>query len=213
MSDSNPPTDEELAGASDARAVPGHPAGRHGARVQRQVQRAPRAGAYDCVCCGARLFSSQQKYDSGSGWPSFWSPASEQAVSSHRDLKPWHGPRRGAVCAMRARTWVMCSLTDLSQPVCGSVSTPRHSNSPRRAKPGTEFRVQLTRTRTVLKALRDLIEKTLGTDGDAEPEGRRHGVDLATAVLLVEVARADYEEDLTSDATVFGLAQVALHTE
>ncbi len=59
----------------------------------------------------------------------------------------------------------------------------------------------------MLKALRELIEKTLGTDGEAEPEGRRHGVDLATAVLLVEVARADYEEDLTSDATVFGLVK------
>jgi uncharacterized tellurite resistance protein B-like protein len=57
----------------------------------------------------------------------------------------------------------------------------------------------------VLKALRDLIEKTLGTEGGAETEGRRHGVDLATAVLLVEVARADYEEDLTSDAAVFAL--------
>lgn len=57
----------------------------------------------------------------------------------------------------------------------------------------------------MLKALRDLIENTLGSDGESESEGRRHGVALATAVLLVEVARADYEEDLTSNEAVFSL--------
>ncbi|MGH9899332.1 MAG: peptide-methionine (R)-S-oxide reductase MsrB [Pyrinomonadaceae bacterium] len=37
-------------------------------------------GAYVCVCCGAELFTSDTKYDSGSGWPSFWTPASNENI-------------------------------------------------------------------------------------------------------------------------------------
>jgi peptide-methionine (R)-S-oxide reductase len=44
-----------------------------------------RAGMYKCVCCGAPLFSSKTKYDSGTGWPSFYAPAGEQAVAEHED--------------------------------------------------------------------------------------------------------------------------------
>lgn len=42
-------------------------------------------GVYHCVCCGAELFSSDTKYDSGSGWPSFWSTISEQNIKKDRD--------------------------------------------------------------------------------------------------------------------------------
>src|SRR6267378_3133513 len=39
-------------------------------------------GTYKCVCCGQPLFRSDTKYHSGSGWPSFYAPASEEAVDS-----------------------------------------------------------------------------------------------------------------------------------
>ena len=42
-------------------------------------------GTYRCVCCDAELFSSTHKYDSGSGWPSFWLPLAGEAVSTVTD--------------------------------------------------------------------------------------------------------------------------------
>ena len=44
-----------------------------------------RSGTYNCVCCGEPLFRSDAKFDSGTGWPSFYEPISEDAVSEHTD--------------------------------------------------------------------------------------------------------------------------------
>ncbi len=55
-------------------------------------------GVYQCVCCGAELFSSDHKYDSGSGWPSFWLPLAGDKVRIIRDAS--HGMTRDeVVCA------------------------------------------------------------------------------------------------------------------
>lgn len=42
-------------------------------------------GRYRCVCCGNDLFNSETKYESGSGWPSFWAPVSEASVATDSD--------------------------------------------------------------------------------------------------------------------------------
>ncbi|MBS0516806.1 MAG: peptide-methionine (R)-S-oxide reductase MsrB [Proteobacteria bacterium] len=56
------------------------------------------AGTYLCAACGAELFSSAAKYESGSGWPSYWQPFDADAVSEHADAS--HGMRRVEVkCA------------------------------------------------------------------------------------------------------------------
>lgn len=55
-------------------------------------------GIYQCVCCGHELFSSETKFDSGSGWPSFWTPISEDNLKTETDYS--HG---------MIRTEVMCS--------------------------------------------------------------------------------------------------------
>jgi len=44
------------------------------------------SGIYNCICCYAPLFTSQEKYDSGSGWPSFWQPANEQCITEIKDV-------------------------------------------------------------------------------------------------------------------------------
>ncbi len=54
-----------------------------------------RPGMFYCACCGEPLFESTTKFDSGSGWPSFYAPATNQAVAEHDDRS--HGMRRTEV--------------------------------------------------------------------------------------------------------------------
>jgi len=57
-----------------------------------QYYNSKEAGTYTCVCCGEPLFSSGTKYDSGSGWPSFFQPLNAEAVEEEHDHS--HGMHR-----------------------------------------------------------------------------------------------------------------------
>jgi peptide-methionine (R)-S-oxide reductase len=58
-------------------------------------------GTYRCACCGQELFRSDAKFDSGTGWPSFWRPVADDRVETESDSS--HGMRR---------TEVLCSACD-----------------------------------------------------------------------------------------------------
>ncbi|MFW6359428.1 MAG: peptide-methionine (R)-S-oxide reductase MsrB [Chroococcales cyanobacterium] len=58
-------------------------------------------GVYKCVCCGNELFSSETKYNSGTGWPSFWQPVSEDSVKYEKDRS-----------LFMTRTEVLCAKCD-----------------------------------------------------------------------------------------------------
>ncbi len=58
-------------------------------------------GTYKCVCCGNELFSSETKFDSGTGWPSFYAPISEENIATAIDKS-----------LLRTRTEVLCGMCD-----------------------------------------------------------------------------------------------------
>lgn len=58
-------------------------------------------GVYRCVCCGAELFRSDEKFDSGSGWPSYWQPVAPDAVRTEDDHSHF-----------MTRTEVLCATCD-----------------------------------------------------------------------------------------------------
>ncbi|MGJ3253161.1 MAG: peptide-methionine (R)-S-oxide reductase MsrB [Elainellaceae cyanobacterium] len=59
------------------------------------------SGTYKCVCCGTELFSSDTKFDSGTGWPSFWAPITDENIDLEDDRS-----------LFMSRTEVLCAACD-----------------------------------------------------------------------------------------------------
>jgi len=55
-------------------------------------------GTYQCICCGRDLFAAEAKFDSGTGWPSFWQPVAKDAVEE-KDDSSWFMKRTEVLCS------------------------------------------------------------------------------------------------------------------
>ena len=85
-------------------------------------------GIYVCVCCGQPLFSSETKFHSGSGWPSFFAPVDEKKVEIERDVS--HGMMRARKCCAAAATRTSATFSPMARarPASAIASIPRPLN-------------------------------------------------------------------------------------
>ena len=77
-------------------------------------------GTFTCVNCGAPLFDAATKYDSGSGWPSFYAPIAPGAVEEHPDNSLLHAPHRGGLRPLRRPSRPRLRRRPATRPACAT---------------------------------------------------------------------------------------------
>ena len=82
-------------------------------------------GTYHCAGCGAELFESEAKYDSGCGWPAFSAPASAEAIDEETDTSLRHGAHRGHVRELRRPPRPRLPRRAAPDRACATASTRR----------------------------------------------------------------------------------------
>ena len=113
-------------------------------------------GTFTCAGCGAELFSSDTKFDSGTGWPSFYEPAVAENVETREDRSLGMAAPRSCADAAEV-TSATCSTTARTPPACGTAST--------RARWASTLSSSTACARLRLDVLNDPLE----------PSGRRRG--------------------------------------
>ena len=93
-------------------------------------------GTYRCICCGEPLFRSDEKFDSGCGWPSFNAPIDAKQGNVKGQVVAEHDDFSRSPAASAAPTWATCSTTARRRPACATASIPPRSCSTR-ASPAT----------------------------------------------------------------------------